>query len=191
MLLVIYLLLGFFIIFSQYGIILIGSCFFFVLSIRFVFLLEIKNAVIVGIIACVASGIGHYIFPEWLFRFYGIEDTVIFYKILIFLIFVLNILILFLNLRTTAKEEAIIKSAILEFGRKIARLKIKDISEKSNVDTSTVFRILNEMIKNQEIYAEYFKSSKTVAFNQIANLENIDSLMKLYEDWEHQKLKKV
>ena len=59
------------------------------------------------------------------------------------------------------------------------------------MDTSTVFKVLNEMIRNQEIYAEYFKSSKTVAFNQIANLENIDLLMKLYEDWEHQKLKKT
>lgn len=100
-------------------------------------------------------------------------------------------LIFFLNLRTSAKEEAIVKRKIIEFGGKIARLKVKDISEKSNVDTSNVFRILIEMIKNQEIYAEYFKSSKTVAFNQIANLENIDLLMKLYEDWEHQKLKKV
>ena len=100
-------------------------------------------------------------------------------------------LIIFLNLRPNAKEEAIVKRTIIKFGGKIARLKVIDISEKSNVDTSTVFRILFEMIKNQEIYAEYFTSSKTVAFNQIANLENIDSLMKLYEDWEHQKLKKV
>ena len=140
------------------------------------------------------SGIGHYLIPELYLNLYYIEDRALIIMnsmILIFLIFLLNLLILFLNLRTSTKEEAIVKRNIIEYGRKIARLKIKDISEKSNVDTSTVFRILNEMIKNQEIYAEYFKSSKTVAFNQIANLENIDSLMKLYEDWEHQKLKKV
>jgi hypothetical protein len=100
-------------------------------------------------------------------------------------------MILLPNIRINAKEEAIVKRKIIEFGGKIARLKVKDISEKSNVDTSTVFKILREMIKYQEIYAEYFKSSKTVAFNQIANIENIDSLMRLYEDWEHQKLKKV
>ena len=94
-------------------------------------------------------------------------------------------------MKRNIKEEAIVKRQIIEFGKKIPRLKVKDISEKSNVDTSTVFRTLTEMIKNQEIYAQYFKSSKTVAFNQIANLENIDSLMKLYDDWEHQRLKKV
>ena len=97
-----------------------------------------------------------------------------------------------LNLQpNTKEEEAIVRRKIIEYGGKIARLKIKDISEKTNVNNSTVLKILIEMIKNQEIYAEYFKSSKTVAFNQIANLEKIDALMKLYEDWEHQKLKKV
>ena len=173
---------------------LIVSYSFFILSIRFVFLLEIKIAVIIGIITCVASGIGHYVIPELFLRLYYIEDRALIIMNsmnLIFLIFLLNLLILFLNLRTNVKEEAKVKRIIIEYGRKIARLKMKDISEKSNVDTTMVFRILNKMIKNQEIYAEYFKSSKTVAFNQIANLENIDSLMKLYNDWEHQKFKKV
>jgi hypothetical protein len=103
----------------------------------------------------------------------------------------LNLIILLLTFRVVDKEEALVKRKVLDFGRKIARLKIKDISEKSNIDTTTVFKALMEMIKNQEIYAEYFKSSKTVAFNQIANVENIDSLMKLYEDWEQKKIKKI
>jgi len=147
---------------------------FFFLSIRYVFLLEIKIAVIIGMITSIVSII--FIFNS---------------RILIILIIVVNIRMIVLYLKPNAEEEAIVKRKIIEFGGKIARLKVKDISEKSNVDTSTVFRVLKEMIRNQEIYAEYFKSSKTVAFNQIANLENIDSLMKLYEDWEHQKLKKV
>lgn len=172
---------------------LLGSYFFILLSIRLVFLLEIKVAVIIGIITCVASGITYILLPEWLFSVGMNRDSwlILNSPILIFMMFVLNLLMLFLNLRTTAKEEAIVKRKIIEFGGNIARLKVKDISEKSNVDTSTVFRILFEMIRNQEIYAEYFKSSKTVAFNQIANLENFDTLMKLYDNWEHQKLKKI
>jgi hypothetical protein len=139
------------------------------------------------------SVIGHYLISEVFLGLYYIEDRdliIMNSMIIILLIFLLNLLILFLSLRTNIKEAAIVKRKIIEYGRKIARLKIKDISEKSNVDTSTVYRILNEMIKNQEIYADYFRSSKTAAFNQIANLQNIDSLLKLYEDWEHQKLKK-
>ena len=35
------------------------------------------------------------------------------------------------------------------------------------------------MIDNKEIYAKYFESSKSVAFNQQANVEEIDKLMPL------------
>ena len=196
MLLVIFLFVSFFTTFSQSGILVfyMGSFSFFILSIRFVFLLEIKTATIIGILTCGGSGIGEFIFMEYFFTYFSIEEriqVILESKIIIFVIFLLNLIIFFLNRRTKPKEEVIVKRNIIEFGKKIARLKIKDISEKSNVDTSTVFKVLNEMIRNQEIYAEYFKSSKTVAFNQIANLENIDLLMKLYEDWEHQKLKKT
>jgi hypothetical protein len=40
------------------------------------------------------------------------------------------------------------------------------------------------MIENNEIFAEYFKSSKTVAFNKQANIKEIDSLMAIYQEWE-------
>lgn len=164
-------------------ILIIFTYFLFILSIRYVFLLEIKMAVIIGIINCVISGLGSIYIRGWIL----VNSLPV-----IISIFIVNIIMILLpNIRINAEEEAIVKRKIIEFGGKIARLKVKDISEKSNIDTSTVFKILREMIKNQEIYAEYFKSSKTVAFNQIANIENIDSLMRLYEDWEHQKLKKV
>lgn len=167
------------------------------------FLLEIRIASIIGIIICVTSEIGHILVPAFFLQPANItginRDQIILNRdliiissmIVISLLFLLNLFILILSFKPNLKEEAIVKRQIIEFGKKIARLKIKDISEKSNVDTSSVFRTLNGMIKNQEIFALYLKSSKTVAFNQIANLENIDSLMKLYDDWEHQRLKKV
>ena len=43
---------------------------------------------------------------------------------------------------------------------------------------------------NQEIHAEYFPSSKAVAFNQQANLDEIDTLMAKYEEWEGAKVGK-
>ena len=191
-----YLLVSFFPLLSQ-GIMMVFlliSYLFMILSIRFVFLLEIRIASIIGIITCVASEIGNIILPEFFLKYTILENKaqiIINSMIVIFLIFILNLFILGLSFRPNIKEESIVKRQIIEFGKKIPRLKIKDISEKSNVDSSTVFRTLIAMIKNQEVYAAYFKSSKTVAFNQIANLENIDSLMKLYDDWEHQRLKKV
>ena len=193
---IIYLLIGFFPLISQ-GIMLIFlliSYFFVILSIRFLFLLEIRIASIIGIITCIASEIGYIILPEFFLQYSNVPNKaqiIISSMIVIFLMLIFNLGILLLSFRPNIKEEAIVKRKIIEYGKKIERIKIKDISDKSNVDASTVFRTLTEMIKNQEIYAAYFKSSKTIAFNQIANLENIDSLMKLYEDWEHQRLKKV
>jgi hypothetical protein len=46
------------------------------------------------------------------------------------------------------------------------------------------------MIKNNEIYAEYFQNTKTIVFNQLANLEEIDQLMTLYLKWEENKFGK-
>jgi len=46
------------------------------------------------------------------------------------------------------------------------------------------------MIKNKEIYAEYFTSSKSVAFNQQANIDEIDKLMEVYKEWEEKKVGK-
>jgi len=40
------------------------------------------------------------------------------------------------------------------------------------------------MIVNKEIYAEFFKSSNTVSFDQQANIDEIDELMAAYKDWE-------
>ncbi|MFX1447215.1 MAG: hypothetical protein ACFFCG_03680 [Promethearchaeota archaeon] len=173
---------------------LLFSYSFISISIRYLFLLEIRIAAIIGIIICAISVIGHFVVPAvYLIHYYfeGRDQLIVISMVLMFLMFLLNLLLLFFNFQTNPEEEAIVKRKIIEYGKKIARLKIKDISEKSNIDSTTVFRTLKEMIKNQEIYAAYFKSSKTVAFNQIANIENLDSLMKLYEDWEHQKIKKV
>jgi len=40
------------------------------------------------------------------------------------------------------------------------------------------------MIKNRDTYAKYFESSKSVAFDQQANIKEIDNLMVTYKKWE-------
>ena len=55
----------------------------------------------------------------------------------------------------------------------------------------TIIDTIQEMIENTEIYAEYFKSSKTVAFNKQANIEEIDTLMATFRDWEENLEKKI
>jgi len=104
---------------------------------------------------------------------------------------VLNLLMISLNFSIKNEEESMVKRTILNYGQKIPRLNIKDISEKSNIDTTTTLKVLKAMIEKEQIYSEYFKSSKSVAFNQIANVEHIDRLMKIYDDWEHERFKKV
>lgn len=46
------------------------------------------------------------------------------------------------------------------------------------------------MTRNNEIYAEYFESSKAVVFNQQANIKEIDKLMEQYKQWEEEGISK-
>ncbi|TFF95894.1 MAG: hypothetical protein EU547_07015 [Promethearchaeota archaeon] len=104
------------------------------------------------------------------------------------MIFILIIIIysflLILILRKAEKEISNVKKTIIELGTKFTRLDIKDISEKCKENKYTIIRTIKEMIKNKEIYAKYFDTTKTVAFNQQANINEIDDLMGLYREWE-------
>lgn len=75
-----------------------------------------------------------------------------------------------------------IKKTVLNYGTKLARLELMDISEKTGIqDENLIEQIILEMIKNREINAEYFSSSKSIAFYQqgkeaapVAKLEAIN-----------------
>jgi len=77
-----------------------------------------------------------------------------------------------------------IKKTIINYGSKLARLELMDISEKSGIqDENLIEKIILEMITNREIKAEYFSSSKSIAFYQqekgatpIAKVEEIKKL---------------
>ena len=46
------------------------------------------------------------------------------------------------------------------------------------------------MIEKGAIYAKYFHTSKSIAFNQVANIEEIDKLTAAFEEWEKEEGKK-
>jgi len=84
-----------------------------------------------------------------------------------------------------------IKKLVLDLGIKFTRLEIREISEKSSInDEDFIIKVVRDMIRNNEIYAEYFSSSKAIAFDQQANIEEIDRLMATYKDWEEKEVGK-
>ncbi|MBD3214456.1 MAG: hypothetical protein GF311_17725 [Candidatus Lokiarchaeota archaeon] len=60
------------------------------------------------------------------------------------------------------------------------KLEIREISEKCNEFPDVVINVVKEMIDNGEIYAEYFKNSKSIAFNKLANINEMDGLLESY-----------
>jgi len=47
------------------------------------------------------------------------------------------------------------------------------------------------MIEGKEIYAKYFERSRAVAFNLQANIDEINSLMDKYKQWEKDEKDKI
>ncbi|MFX0140355.1 MAG: toll/interleukin-1 receptor domain-containing protein, partial [Candidatus Hodarchaeota archaeon] len=82
-----------------------------------------------------------------------------------------------------------IKRIVINLATKFARLEIIDISEKTGIsDEDFIIEIIEEMIQNNEVYAGYFSKYKTVYFDQQSNIEQIESLIKTYGEWEKNNL---
>ena len=77
-----------------------------------------------------------------------------------------------------------IKNIILRLGTQFARLEIIEIAEECGEEEDLIIRTVREMIEGKEIYAKYFESSRAVAFNLQANIDDIDKLMGKYKQWE-------
>ena len=84
-----------------------------------------------------------------------------------------------------------IKNTILSLGVKFDRLHVSEIAEKCKESDEYIINTALDMINKKEIYAEYFKSTKSIVFNQQANVEEIDNLMKKYEQWEKEEKRKI
>lgn len=85
----------------------------------------------------------------------------------------------------------IIKRTVLDLSTKFTRIEIKEIREKCEVDyEDLIIKVIKEMIKNKEVYAEYFKSSNSISFNQQVNIAEIDKLLDQYRQWEEEGISK-
>jgi len=98
-----------------------------------------------------------------------------------------------LNIKPEYKK--IIRKSILNLGVKYNRLKTSEITEKclieeQNIKEKYIPIVAREMINNKEIYADYFKTSKSLVFDQRVNINEIDDLMKKYEEWEKEGISK-
>jgi hypothetical protein len=88
------------------------------------------------------------------------------------------------------EEEARIRKEILVLGTKYTDFKVKKVSKNCSSDKNTIIKITKKMVKNKEIYADYFKISKKFVFNNKANTEEIDKLMEMFSEWETERIGK-
>ena len=103
----------------------------------------------------------------------------------------INIALIFnCEFRLSFEKELQIRKTILDFSINLPRLKVAEISEVIRVPRSYIIIIAMKMIQNQEIQAKFYQSSRSILFNQLANIEKIDDLIQKYQEWEQDKLGK-
>lgn len=93
------------------------------------------------------------------------------------LVFSLTLILYLSNLKPKFEQIQIIKKKILELSTKITRIEMREASELSKIDKDTVKKVMKEMVQNKEVYGKFFSTSKSLVFNQIVNIEEIDNLM--------------
>lgn len=81
-----------------------------------------------------------------------------------------------------------IKSTIIDLGIKYKynRIHASEIAEKCKEPEDIIILLIREMIETKEIFGEFFSSTKSLIFNQQANIDNVDNIMKNIEKWETQ-----
>ncbi len=83
-----------------------------------------------------------------------------------------------LNIITTsirALQVQKIKKTILSLGMQYSRLQLVEIAEKCHIDDEVlILEVVQDMIAHAQIRAEYFTSTKSIAFNQQANIQDRD-----------------
>lgn len=116
---------------------------------------------------------------------------------IIYLIFLIGLIISNIYLKKakitlTNQRLLMIKRAIIDLGTNFTRLEIQDVAEECNMSREIIDDALNAMINQKEIYGNYDKKTGFIEFDQDANIDEIDILMKKYSEWEEEKiLKKI
>jgi len=80
-----------------------------------------------------------------------------------------------------------IKKSVLTFGKKGGRLEIKEVAEQTEESKRVIIPVVKKMIENNEIDADYFKSSKSIVYNRKTVSNEIDALISEFKEWEEGK----
>jgi hypothetical protein len=170
---------------SVFGMIIFGLI---LVSVILVYRFRFRLASIFGFFSCYLMIIDLNI----ILRTYSLIPTmfIVYYYYIIGAIIGISIYLMYLVYIPNKKASSLVKKLLLNFGTKFARLEVRDISEKSEINRRKVEQIIFQMVANKEIYAEYSKKNKIVEFNKEANIEQIDRLMEKYRIWEEKIYKK-
>jgi hypothetical protein len=85
-----------------------------------------------------------------------------------------------------------IKKTLIHLSTRYKRINLNELSEKTEInDVQLLEKTIKSMIKNQEVYGEYFSTSQTIIFDQKVNIDKINKLMNLYKDWEEDKTQNI
>lgn len=167
----------------------------FLTSIFLIHNLKWKHSFISGIAGCVIFGL-NILFYRFVSSFNyepGLQDAnLIVFLYFICLAIILTINILFISAKPSKKihENFDLKKEILDLSTKFTRLEIKGISEKLNKNPILVLDLIKNMLKNEEVYGEYFESTKTITFDQQANIKEIDFLLSKFSEFEEKEIDK-
>lgn len=160
--------------------------FIILLSNFYIFIFELQKAILVGIISIVFHIV---IFIIILGITKNLDFEIIFLELTFYFLFIINsigftLLLIKNKLKPRKKDVVLIKRTTLDYGTQHSRLEIREIASKCRLDKTTVTDVIKEMVKNEEVYAEYFSSSKSIVFDQLANIDSIDKLIDNYKKWE-------
>jgi len=173
------------------NIFIIFTCAFIFVSVPFAFYLRLHKFILFGVIGTISDIIDKifpFFFLSGMYGQYIVSIGSLFLPIILFsTIIFLSILLM---ITTKYKEEVRIRKEILELGTKYTDFKLKNISKNCRSDRNTIIAVAKKMIKNKEIYADYFKLSKKFVFNNKANTEEIDNLMEMFSEWETEHMEK-
>ncbi|MFW9936796.1 MAG: hypothetical protein ACFFD5_04060 [Candidatus Thorarchaeota archaeon] len=167
----------------------------FLTSIVLIHNLKWRFSFILGMVGCVIFGLDilFYRFVSSLNYKPGLQDSnLITFLYLICWAIILTINILYISAKPSKNiyGNYDLKKEILDLSTKFTRLEVRGISEKLDKDPILVLNLIKNMLKNKEVYGEYFESTKTITFDQQANIDEIDQLLSKFSKFEEKKIEK-
>ena len=160
--------------------------------------LKIRLALISGILGSLILGID-ILYAQFMMSlaegYIGFETiynytTIVFAPICLTIILCVNLILIIGKLWDRKIDFNKLKKEIVDLSVEFTRFEIKAISEKLNQDPALIAELIQDMVDKQEIYGYYFKSTKTVAFNQQANIDEIDKLLSKFSEFEEKQMGK-